>query len=98
MFCRKTSIPYASPEGADQGENIVFLIDKELVLKIYTPLKNGYEREKTGLEFAPNRTSSPVPHIVADGSVEGFDYLMITCLEGKTMRRDEWLKLDKKDQ
>ena len=98
MICRENRIPYAFLKRAEQGENIVFLIDKELVLKIYTPMKNGYEREKTGLEVAHNKTSLPVPHIVADGSVEGFDYLITTCLEGKTMLRDEWLKMDKKDQ
>lgn len=98
MICRENRIPYAVLKRADQGENIVFLIDKEYVLKIYTPLKNGYHREKTGLEFAHNKMPLPVPHIVADGSVEGFDYLMTTCLEGEMMSRDKWIQLDKKSQ
>lgn len=98
MICRENRIPYAVLKRADQGENIVFLIDKELVLKIYTPLKNGYEREKTALKFAHNKTSLRVPHIVADGSIEGFDYLIITSLEGQIMPRNEWLQLEKKSQ
>jgi len=99
MICRENRIPYAFLKRADQGENIVFLIDKDYVLKIYTPMKNGYEREKTALRFAHNKTSLPIPQIVADGSVEGFDYLITTSLDGETtMARSEWLKLDRKSQ
>jgi len=98
MICRENRIPYAFLKRADQGENIVFLIDKDYVLKIYTPMKNGYEREKTALRFAHNNTSLPIPQIVADGSVEGFDYLITTSLDGETMARSEWLKLDRKSQ
>lgn len=98
MICRENRIPYAVLKRADQGENIVYLIDNDLVLKIYTPLKNGYEREKTALQFTHNKTSLPIPRIVADGSIEGFDYLVMTSLEGQVMRRVEWLKLDRKSQ
>ncbi|HTK37364.1 MAG TPA: aminoglycoside phosphotransferase family protein [Pyrinomonadaceae bacterium] len=98
MICRENRIPYAFLKRADQGENIVFLIDKDYILKIYTPLKNGYEREKTALKFAHNKTSLPVPRIVADGSIEGFEYLIVTSLEGQILARDEWLKLGRKSQ
>jgi hygromycin-B 7''-O-kinase len=98
MICHEHQITFENLRRAEDGENIVIFIDDAYVLKIYTPARNGYNREKTALQFAHNKTSLPIPHIIADGEIEGFEYLATTCLEGRIMRRDEWLKLDKKSQ
>ena len=91
-------IDYASLSRAEHGENIVFLLDNKLVLKIYTPLKNGYHRERAGLEFAEGRTSIPIPQIVEEGEIEGFYYLIMTRFTGESLTRQDWLKLEKREQ
>lgn len=80
---------------AEHCENIVFLVDSDYVLKIYTPQKNGYNREKAALQFARQKTTIPISRIVASGEIEGFEYLVTTQLPGRLMRRAEWLTLDK---
>jgi Aminoglycoside phosphotransferase len=97
-ICHKHQIRFEALGRADHGENIVVFIDDDYVLKIYTPVKNGYNRERTALRFAHNKTSLPIPHIIADGEIEGFEYLVTACLEGKMMPRDEWLTLPKNQQ
>ena len=43
---QRHQIEYTEVRRAEHGENIVFLIDESFVLKIYTPLKNGFRRER----------------------------------------------------
>jgi hygromycin-B 7''-O-kinase len=91
---QRHEIKYEQLKRAEHGENIVFLIDDRLVLKIYTPLKNGFHRERAGLEFAEGKMQIPVPHIIHEGEIEGFYYLIITQVGGNLMTRENWLHLD----
>jgi len=87
-------VRFSDLQRAEQGENIVFLVDQKFVLKIYTPQKNGYKRERRALEFAEGRTSIPIPSMVDEGEIAGYNYLITTRLPGEHMSRQRWLKLD----
>jgi len=80
------------------GENVVFLTADALVLKIYTPQRNGFKRERAGLEFAAGKMAIKIPHIIEEGEIEGFYYLITTQLKGELLTRQEWLKLEQDQQ
>jgi hygromycin-B 7''-O-kinase len=98
VILKRHDVLFRHIRRAEHGENIVFLIDNELVLKIYTPQKNGYKREKRALEFVEGKPFLHAPGIVADGEIEGFYYLITTQLGGESITRKEWLTLNKKAQ
>ena len=63
-ICHGSRLEFKNLTRAERGENIVIFIDDEFVLKIYTPKKNGFNRERVALEFVKGRTSLPVAEIV----------------------------------
>ncbi|MBV9215190.1 MAG: aminoglycoside phosphotransferase family protein [Acidobacteria bacterium] len=95
---RRHNIRFRELQRAAQGENVVVSVDDRFLVKIYTPLKNGFHREKAGLEFADGLSSIPIPQIVDEGEIAGYHYLIMTQLGGTEMTRLEWLKLDDKTQ
>jgi aminoglycoside phosphotransferase (APT) family kinase protein len=97
-ICRRHRIRYKTLERVDQGENIVVFIDRRRVLKIYTPQKNGFRRERSALEFALDRTTLQVPRIKKQGQIEGFDYLITDRMKGTMIKRDRWLTLSRPAQ
>jgi hygromycin-B 7''-O-kinase len=98
IILKRHQIDYTTIERAEHGENIVLLVDDQLVLKIYTPLKNGFHRERAGLQFADSRISIPIPKIIEEGEIEGFYYLIMTQFGGQTLSRRDWLALEKREQ
>lgn len=97
-ICREHEVSCQELRRSEHGENIVFLIDEHYVLKIYTPQRNGFNREKAALEFAEGRIDITIPEIAIEGEIEGFYYLIMTQLRGGLMTREHWLKLDQGDQ
>ena len=97
-ICSKHQIGFKSLRRAEHGENIVIFVDDELVLKIYTPKKNGYRRERNALEFIKGKVHLPIPEVVAAGSFEGFNYLIMDQMSGCPLRRDEWMNVDRPQQ
>jgi hygromycin-B 7''-O-kinase len=97
-ICRRHHLSFQSLRRADAGEHIVFLVDNASVIKIYKPFRPGFEREKAALEFARGKTSLPLPEILFAGAIEGFDYLVLSWLEGVLMNREIWLRLEKREQ
>jgi hygromycin-B 7''-O-kinase len=98
QICAGHEMHCHEPRRSEHGENIVFLIDDDYVLKIYTPQRNGFKREKAALEFADGRIGIPIPEIAVEGEIEGFYYLIMTQLRGHPMTREEWLKLEQGEQ
>ena len=96
IIAQKHRLAFDELRRAEQGENIIFFLDDRLVIKIYVPHRNGFEREKIALESA--RTSLPIPEIVAHGELDGYKYLINTRLKGELMTRENWLRLEKKEQ
>jgi hygromycin-B 7''-O-kinase len=98
QICAEHEMHFHDIRRSEHGENIVFLLDTDYVLKIYTPQRNGFNREKTALEFADGRIGIPIPEIAVEGEIEGFYYLIMTQLRGHPMTREDWLKLDPREQ
>lgn len=97
-ICRGNLIRFTNLKRAEHGENIVIFVDDEFILKIYTPKKNGYNRERIALELVGGKTHLPVSEIVASGVFEGFQYLITDRLPGRQMLRTEWLTLERPAQ
>lgn len=97
-ICREHEISCDGLRRSEHGENIVFMLGEHYVLKIYSPLRNGFNREKAALEFADGRIGVPIPEIAVEGELEGFYYLVMTQIKGHAMTRDEWLKLEEREQ
>ncbi|MGH7782892.1 MAG: phosphotransferase family protein [Candidatus Binatia bacterium] len=95
---QRHQIEYAKVTRAEHGENIVFLVDERFILKIYTPQKNGFHRERAGLEFAAGKIGVPIPKIIEEGDIEGYYYLVLTQFRGDLMTRKDWLRLEKREQ
>jgi hygromycin-B 7''-O-kinase len=96
--CRRHKISFRHLHRSEHGENIVFLVDERFVVKIYTPFRKGFEREKSALEFVQKKISLPTPAILFAGEIEGFEYLIISQHEGVLMTRETWLGLDESEQ
>jgi hygromycin-B 7''-O-kinase len=97
-ICRRHDLSFRNLQRATAGENIVFLVDDAFVIKIYTPFRGGFRREKAGLEFAQNKTSLILPEILFEGEIENFKYLVLNRLEGVLMSREIWLGLETRKQ
>jgi hygromycin-B 7''-O-kinase len=92
-ICQRHRIEFQDLNRAEHGENIVIFIDDQFVLKIYTPKKNGFNRETRALNFVRDKTSLPVPEIIDIGEIEGYRYLITDRLPGRQMPRSEWLNV-----
>ena len=97
-ICRRHNISFENLLRSELGENVVFLIDEKFVIKIYTPFRRGFAREKAALKFAQGKTSLKLPEIIFEGEIENFNYIVLTRREGVSMSRDFWLKLEKGEQ
>jgi len=98
VICQKHNIPVRHLQRSEHGENIVFLVDERFVVKIYTPFRQGFRREKSALEFARNKIYLPITEILFEGEIEGFDYLVFNQHKGVLMTRERWLGLNKSEQ
>ena len=94
-ICRSSDLKHHTLTRASGTENIVFFVDDSFVVKIYTPFRNGFARERSGLEFAAGRSAIRMPAIEASGNFEGFDYLVMSQISGACVTRDEWIQTDR---
>lgn len=97
-ICRRHNLSCRNLRRSNGTEHIVFFVDDAFVIKIYTPFRGGFGREKAGLEFARNKTSLILPEILFAGEIENFKYLVITRLEGVSINRQIWLGLERRAQ
>lgn len=97
-ICRRHNLPFRNLKRSEYGENIVFLVDNSFVIKIYTPFRKGFQREKAALHLIKDETSLPLPEILFEGEIEGLDYLVTNQHEGVLMTREMWLGLSKREQ
>ena len=97
-ICRRHQIYFTELKRSPNGEHIVFFVDDLLIIKIYRPFRQCFEREKKALEFISGKISFKVPEIVQIGEVENFKYLVMTQLSGATLTRAAWLDLPEIEQ
>lgn len=96
IICQRHKISFDQMRRAEQGDNIIFLLDESHIIKIFVPHRNGFEREKIALETS--RTSLKIPEIAAFGEIENYKYLITTQITGEQLTRQSWLKLEKSEQ
>jgi hygromycin-B 7''-O-kinase len=91
------------PEGCltrfSEGSNIVYSYNRKLVIKLYPSyFKNEFEREIEVLRNIENDiTLVEIPKIISVGSYEGWDYLIMSELNG-TLLIDLWDKLTREEK
>lgn len=97
-ICGRNNVQYSHLERGASSDHVVFLIDQRLVLKIFRPSRNCFEREQKALEFARGRLPFRTPEIVATGRFDGLDYLLTTQIPGFPLTRPEFLQLPEHEQ
>lgn len=98
IICARHHLTYSHLRRSPVGENIIFLIDDRLVIKIYAPVRDQYRREKAALEFAATASLSiETPQVRHNGELEGWSYLVMTQLQGLPMK-EVWPELAASEQ
>lgn len=82
IICARHNLSYASLRRPQQGENIIFFVDRRFVIKIFAPFRQSYLREKAALEFANGKLGVETPATLHAGEIEGWSYLVMTRLAG----------------
>jgi hygromycin-B 7''-O-kinase len=85
-ICARHRLPQASIRRSPQGENIIFVVDEALVIKIFAPFRENHLREATALAFARDKLSIRTPELLHTGEIEGWSYLVMTQLAGQASR------------
>ena len=98
QICQRHQISFNELKRANSSDHIVFLIDDNLVLKIYRPFRNCFEREKNALQFISRKISLRVPEIIQAAEFEHFNYIITNQISGEMMTRQDWLLLSEKEQ
>ncbi len=97
-ICLKHSISFVELKRANSSDHIVFAIDDSLILKIYRPFRNCFEREIRSIEFIDGKTDFEIPQILQTGEFEGFEYVLMTQLSGISIQRSDWFKFSESQQ
>jgi aminoglycoside phosphotransferase len=97
-ICQRHKVSFNRLERADSSDHIVFYIDDSLILKIYRPFRNCFERETKAVKFIGGKTDFKTPEIVQIGEIENLNYVFLTQIPGAAMTRSDWLKVPEKQQ
>ena len=84
-ICRRNRISYTNIQRSALGENIVFLVDKTFVIKIFAPFRNTYSREISALRLAQGKSPVRTPTLICNGEIDGWSYLVTTQLAGSAL-------------
>jgi hygromycin-B 7''-O-kinase len=97
IICARHNLSYASLRRSQQGENIIFFVDRRFVIKIFAPFRQCYIREKAALEFANGKLGIETPATLHAGEIEGWSYLVMTRLAGFPAR-EVWREVEERDR
>ncbi|MBK6723885.1 MAG: aminoglycoside phosphotransferase family protein [Acidobacteria bacterium] len=97
-ICEENGIADRELERAGGTDHVVFFVGEDLVLKIYRPERNCFERERRSLEFANGLTPFQTPKIIFSGKRDGLDHLLMTRIDGREMTRPEFLGVARDEQ
>jgi hygromycin-B 7''-O-kinase len=92
-ICARHNLTYESLRRSQQGENIIFFVDEQFVIKIFAPFRDSYLREKAALELVNGKLGINTPAILATGELEGWSYLIMTKLAGRPAG-DVWAEIE----
>ena len=88
-ICDSEGIRYRSIQIPRSNTNAVFILDSQLVVKIYSPFWSEFDMEATLIEVLGANRTIPVPEIVAAGRYHdrvSWNYLIMEYLDGLTPR------------
>lgn len=97
-ICARHQVSFNELKRANSSDHMVFMIDDALVLKIYRPFRNCFERETKAIEFVGGKTDFTIPEIVETGEIENLKYVLMTQLSGISMTRANWLTIPENEQ
>jgi aminoglycoside phosphotransferase (APT) family kinase protein len=97
-ICRRHRVFFREIKRGASSDHVVFLLDDVLVLKIYRPFRNCFEREIKALGFVHGKLDFRVPEVFQTGEFEGFRYALISQMRGNPLTRAEWLTLPETEQ
>ena len=87
-ICDTEGICYRSIETPRSNTNAVFLLDRRLVIKIYSPFSSEFDMEQKLIEVLGMNEAVPVPKIVAAGRNQDrvtWSYLVMEYCAGQTL-------------
>ncbi|HEX8558263.1 MAG TPA: aminoglycoside phosphotransferase family protein [Pyrinomonadaceae bacterium] len=96
-ICRRSRLAHATLRRSPQGENIIFFVDEEYVIKIFGPSRDNHRREAAALEFARGKAGIRTPELLHAGDIEGWPYLVMTRLPGHASR-EVWESVGRGDR
>ena len=83
----------SAPHVFSTGTNLVVGLGEKLILKIFPPmLREQFVSERGSLTQLAGQLDLPIPDIVAEGTRDGWPYLIITRLSG-TLGSEVWPQL-----
>ena len=92
-ICRRHQISFVELKRANSSDHVVYFVDDKLILKIYRPFRNCFERETKAIDFVSGKTDFATPEIVETGEFENLKYVFMTQLSGAVLTRKNWLEL-----
>ncbi|PIT06473.1 phosphotransferase [Bradyrhizobium nitroreducens] len=92
-IARSHGLDVSAPHVFANGTNLVVGLGENLILKIFPPLLRAqFVSERGSLTQLKGRLHLPIPEIVAEGTRDGWPYLVITRLTG-TLGSEVWPQL-----
>ncbi|WP_454652338.1 aminoglycoside phosphotransferase family protein [Bradyrhizobium liaoningense] len=92
-IARGHGLDVSAPHMFATGTNLVVGLGETLILKIFPPLLRAqFISERASLMQLAGRLSLPIPEIIAEGTRDGWPYLVITRLAG-TLGSEVWPSL-----
>ncbi|MGH1362383.1 MAG: aminoglycoside phosphotransferase family protein [Calditrichia bacterium] len=88
-ICNRHGLSSPQLVRSKDGENVIFFVGENLILKIYGGFRDGFAREKAVLLSVQTASDTITPEICFEGDVDGWNYLMMTRLNGK-LAKDVW--------
>jgi hygromycin-B 7''-O-kinase len=82
-ICERHGLDVRQLAFAPPGTHVVFCAGPDLYLKLFSPLWGAdYAAERAVLRALADRPDLLVPHLVAEGQIEGWPYLVLTAVRG----------------
>lgn len=92
-IARSHGLDISAPHVFATGTNLVVGLGEKLILKIFPPLLRAqFVSERGSLTQLAGRLHLPIPEMVAEGTRDGWPYLVITRLAG-TLGSEVWPQL-----
>ena len=96
-ICARHDLSDESLRRSPRGENIIFLLDDRLVIKIFAPFRDNYSREAAALDYARGKLGIETPELMHTGDIDGWPYLVMTQLQGSASP-EVWAGVPRRDR